>query len=264
MPKYALPPLTAEMQTELTRHLATAGRLLLQYGAESRQIEQTLKRFGAALGVESVELAMAFSSIVITTLHQGRCITTTRQVTQHGINMGVVADVIRICIMTEKGLLNIQGVGKRLNSIQAKFYPKPLLIFMVALSCASFSLIFGASLPVALVTLLASATAMTLRVFMHKKHFSPFIIVPAAAFVATLIAFLATWFEVGPHPELAMAASVLLLIPGFPLVNAVSDMVKGYVNMGIARWVTATLITISAVLGIVAAVSLTDSLVGAL
>ena len=48
-----------------------------------------------------------------------------------------------------------------------------------------------------------------------------------------------------------------LLVPGFPLINAVSDMVKGYFNMGLARWGTATLLTISAAIGIILAMSVT-------
>lgn len=264
MRKYPTPHLTEPLQAELTRHLAVAGRMLLESGAESRQIEQTLKRLGVALGVDSVEISMAFSSIVLTTLYQGRCNTTTRRALYHGINMSIVADLVRLCIMAEKGVLTIQDMGKRLESIKPKPYPKPLLICMIALSCASFSLIFGASLPVALITFLASGVAMALRLYLHSKHFSPVVIVPIVAFVATLIAFSATWFQLGPHPELAMAASVLLLIPGFPLVNAVSDMVKGYTTMGIARWGSATLITASAAMGIVAAMSLTERLLGAL
>jgi len=262
MRRYSTPPLTEATQTELTRHLAIAGRMLLEYGAETRQIEQTVKRLGVALGADSVELSLAFSSIVLTTLYNGHCVTTTRRVSHHAINMSIVADLVRICIMAEKGLLTISDVGKRLASIKPKPYPKALLVFMVALSCASFSLIFGAGLTVAAITLLASGCAMALRLAMHKRHFSPLVIVPVVAFVATLIAFAASYFQIGQHPELAMAASVLLLIPGFPLVNAVSDMVKGYTSMGIARWGTATLITVSAVLGIVAAVSFTESMLG--
>jgi uncharacterized membrane protein YjjP (DUF1212 family) len=53
-----------------------------------------------------------------------------------------------------------------------------------------------------------------------------------------------------------MAASVLLLVPGFPLINSVSDMLKGHINMGIARWVFATLLAISVSIGIVASMTL--------
>ena len=56
---------------------------------------------------------------------------------------------------------------------------------------------------------------------------------------------------------MAMAACVLLLVPGFPLINAMLDVVKGYYNMGLARWLTATMLTLSATTGIVLAMKLT-------
>ena len=58
-----------------------------------------------------------------------------------------------------------------------------------------------------------------------------------------------------------MAASVLLLllmVPGFPAHQCgLSDMVKGCFNMGLARWGQATLLTISAAIGIILAMSVT-------
>ena len=59
------------------------------------------------------------------------------------------------------------------------------------------------------------------------------------------------------QPAIALAASVLLLVPGFPLINAVLDVVKGYYNMGLARWLTASMLTLSATVGIVLAMKLT-------
>ncbi|MDW3189456.1 threonine/serine exporter family protein, partial [Vibrio sp. Vb0932] len=55
----------------------------------------------------------------------------------------------------------------------------------------------------------------------------------------------------------AMASSVLMLVPGFPLINSVADMLKGHINMGIARFVMASLLTLATCLGIVAAMSVT-------
>ena len=52
-----------------------------------------------------------------------------------------------------------------------------------------------------------------------------------------------------------MAASVLMLVPGFPLINAVSDMVKGYMNTGISRWAVATMLSIATCGGILLATS---------
>ena len=48
-----------------------------------------------------------------------------------------------------------------------------------------------------------------------------------------------------------MAASVLLLVPGFPLINAVSDMVKGYVNTGISRGAMGVMLCAATCAGII-------------
>ena len=53
-----------------------------------------------------------------------------------------------------------------------------------------------------------------------------------------------------------MAASVLLLVPGFPLINAVADMFKGHINTGLARWAIASLLTLATCIGVVMAMTL--------
>lgn len=63
-------------------------------------------------------------------------------------------------------------------------------------------------------------------------------------------------YSLGNDPHIALASSVLLLVPGFPLINSLADILKGYVNMGIGRWTIATVLTFGACLGIVFALNL--------
>ncbi|HHQ4641951.1 TPA: threonine/serine exporter family protein [Aeromonas veronii] len=249
--------LSREQQTEITRIIVKVGQMLAQFGAESRIIEQTTVRLGMALGLESVEMAISSSAIVLTSLYQGGCVTTTRRVREHGINMQVVCEIQRICIMAEKELIGAREVRQRLEAIVPFHYHPWLVVPMVGLSCGAFSLLFGGDWPIFLVTCFSSAVAMRVRQLMARHHHSPLINFAATGFIATLISSSATFFNWGDQPYLAMAASVLLLVPGFPLINAVSDMVKGYFNMGLARWGTATLLTISAAIGIILAMSVT-------
>lgn len=76
--------LSREQQTEITRIIVKVGQLLAQHGAEGRIIEQTTVRLGLALGLESVEMAISASAIVLTSLYQGSCVTTTRRVRDRG------------------------------------------------------------------------------------------------------------------------------------------------------------------------------------
>ncbi|MDO6575218.1 threonine/serine exporter family protein, partial [Staphylococcus pasteuri_A] len=71
---------------------------------------------------------------------------------------------------------------------------------------------------------------MTFRQEMAHRHHNPILNFGMTAFVATTIAGLAVRYDIGNQPQTVMAASVLLLVPGFPLINAVSDMVKGHIS----------------------------------
>jgi uncharacterized membrane protein YjjP (DUF1212 family) len=52
-----------------------------------------------------------------------------------------------------------------------------------------------------------------------------------------------------------MASCVLLLVPGFPLINSISDMVKGYINTGLSRGMMAVLLGASTSAGIILAMT---------
>ncbi|WP_108652202.1 threonine/serine exporter family protein [Dongshaea marina] len=245
-------------QIEITQIIIKAGQLLAWYGAESRIIEQTTCRLGAALGIEKVEMAISSSALVLTTLHQGQSHTTTRRVSELGINMHMVCEIQRICIMAEKGVLSLAEVRQRLYSLKPYFHNRWALALMIGLSCAAFSQLFGGDWPVFGWTFISATLGMLVRQELTKRHFNPLIVFGGTAYVTTLIASLASRFAWGEHPYLVMASSVLLLVPGFPLVSGVDDMVKGYFNMGWGRLCMATLIVLNISIGIVLAMVTTS------
>ncbi|PSW00871.1 threonine/serine ThrE exporter family protein [Photobacterium lipolyticum] len=242
-------------QREVSRLAVAAGQKLLQHGAESTLVMDVTTRLGVALGVESVEVSLSASSMVLTTLNHGRCITTARRCQDRGINMQVVTEIQRVCIMAERGVIDVDGVHQRLEQIKPLRYNRVLVIVMIGLSCASFSRLAGGDWPVFLLTFVASSVGMFVRQEIAHAHFNPLLNFGVTAFVTTLISGMGQVYQIGENPFLAMASSVLMLVPGFPLINAVSDMVKGFSNMGIARWTIASLLTLSTSIGIVAAMN---------
>ena len=58
-------------------------------------------------------------------------------------------------------------------------------------------------------------------------------------------------------PEAALAASVVLLVPGTAAINAVEDLIKGHVVVGLARATFAGLVLVFSTLGLLLAMRLT-------
>ena len=245
-----------EHQRAVTRACVQAALLLLQHGAESTVVVQMAQRLGVALGVESVECALTANAIVLTTLSDEHCITTTRKNSDKGINMQMVTDVQRIVIAVEHKLYDLEMAQQKLNRLKPLKYPPILVVGMIGLSCASFAHLSGGDWVICVITFFASAVGMFVRQALSKRHYNPLIVFAMTSFVVSLISGLSLKYQWGNDPQVALASSVLLLVPGFPLINSLADILKGYINMGIGRWTVATILTFGACLGIVFALSM--------
>lgn len=230
--------------------------MLLAHGAESTLVGVIMRRMGLASGADEVEVSLSANALVVTTFFDNKCMTTTRSAPDRGINMRVVTQIQRICIMMEKGVMNYSLAQHRLNHISPERYNRWLVVLMIGLSCASFSHLAGGDWTVFAVTFVASALGMIVRQEIGHRHFNPLLNFSITAFVTTSISAQGMVMGLGNEPFIAMASSVLMLVPGFPLINAVADMLKGYINMGIARFVMASLLTFATALGIVGAMML--------
>ncbi|MFC0819581.1 threonine/serine ThrE exporter family protein [Moraxella marmotae] len=255
-----------QQQQRITRLCIRCALLLMQYGGESVVVVDLTKRLGVALGVDGVECGLSFNAVTLTTLYQGRCITTVRNTVHQGINVSILVQIQQIVLHAEQTkrqrqfLLTpdeqdalIGGIEQDFDHMRRATYPNNLMSLFVGLSCASFAYLNGGDLAITLVTLLAGFVAMRMRVYLSTHHFNPFVVVIITAFTATLLGASAYFLDLGDNADVAVAASVLLLVPGFPIINALSDILKGYINMGVGRWMFATMLTLSACVGIVIA-----------
>lgn len=245
-------------QRTVSRLIAQAGQMLLAHGAESTLVADIMRRMGLAGGMDEVEVALMANSIVVTTVCNEHCITTARRCQDRGINMKAVIQIQRICILMEKQIINHAEAQIKLNNISPERYNRWIVMFMIGLSCAAFSRLAGGDWTVFSATFISSYVGMAVRLEIGHRHFNPLLNFAVTAFVTTVISAQAVIYQLGNKPTLVMACSVLMLVPGFPLINSVADMIKGYINTGIARFVMASLLTLATCLGIIAAMFITD------
>ena len=255
------PPLAVHLdeaaQHEVTRLCVLSALLLLQYGAESNLVVWVSTRLGYALGASRVECTLTANSIVLTTVFDGYCITTARRNVDRGVNMTVVSGVQRIMLAAEEGKLDRVGVHEALERVQqqTRVYHPWLVLLLVAVSCACFARLSGGSWAVCALTFAASVCGMRVRQWLGGLHFNAMLVFMATAFVTSLVAGLGLRVQMGNDAHIAMASAVLMLVPGFPLINSLSDVLKGFMNMGIGRWALATVLTLGSSLGIVMALA---------
>ncbi len=234
------------------------GQLLLQYGAETSRIEETVHHIGTGLGCDWMDVIVSPDGLLITTTSGDEFRTKARRVVRLAVNFSVIDQVNNLSHRVDHAQIDRHILRAELKRISEEppLYSRWLIIGLVGLACAAFSRLFGADLPVMAVTFCAAACAMFIRQELSKHHLNHFIVVVITAFIAGSIAGLAVRYNVGTRPDLGLAAAVLLLVPGVPLITSVEDILHGSILMGIARGVFGLVVSLGIAIGLTAAIRL--------
>lgn len=246
------PPLEREELRDVIDLSLWAGQFLLQHGAESARIEETVHRLGTGLGADWMDVLVSPNAIAVTTVSGPEFRTKIRRVVNIGVNMLVLDEINRISRQVAAGQMDRRQVRsslRRLDHMPAQ-YNRWLVVYSVGLACASFARLFGGDWPAFAITFVAASTAMYVRQAMMRRFYNTLLTVIVTAFIAGTLATAGVRLELTQTPNALLAAAVLLLVPGVHLINAVEDMIKGHLVTGLVRGVTGGLISLAIAIGL--------------
>ncbi|OQX34810.1 MAG: hypothetical protein B0D91_11830 [Oceanospirillales bacterium LUC14_002_19_P2] len=230
--------------------------LQLRCGAHTERVNRNVKRFAHALGYEP-ELFFSFSGVTLTLQNQQHTITLFRRVETHGIKLSVLVGVSRLSWRALEERLSIDEIREEVYRLkESPAYPFPLIVVLVSLACASLARLFGADALVMVTTAVATMAALVTRQTLQQWGFNIFLVIACSAFTAVAISGLGVHLEIGKSPHLAIATSVLFLVPGAPLINAVIDQINGHILVGVARGIMGTVIAFAIALGMLVALNM--------
>ncbi|PJF20880.1 MAG: hypothetical protein CUN56_13930 [Phototrophicales bacterium] len=253
------PPLQHAELTDVIDLALWAGQLLLQHGAESARIEETVHHIGTGLGCDWMDVIVHSQGLYITAISGEEFRTKVRRVARLGVNFDIIDAVNHISRKVYDGKVDRFELRKQLEAISTMphCYNRWAIALGVGVACAAFSRLFGGDLAVMFVTLFASSVAMIVRQELTNRYFNNFLIVVTTAAVAGIFASVAELLHMSDTPQIAMAAAVLLLVPGVPLINAAEDILHGNIGTGVARGVFGAVVTLGIALGLSIAIRIT-------
>lgn len=246
------PPMEREELRDVISLSLWAGQMLLQNGADSQKVEETVHRLGTQLGCDWMDVVVLYDSIIATTLNNREFRTKARRAPGRGVNLEKIAQINELSYQAMRGALDRFALRRELRRIDKlpPNYGRWTVVLFVGLACAAFARLFGGDWPTLAITFLAAAVGMTIRQQMSLAHFNPILTTIVTAFAASLMASLGALLELSNHPTAAISAAVLLLVPGVPLINASEDLLNGQMMNGLARGVWGLILSLAIALGI--------------
>lgn len=222
-------------------------------GGYTARVRDSMHRVAVNLGAEEAETWVSSGSIGLVVHKGGWSRTSIRTTPAMGVNFTELSYLSRLAKRSDG--MSIEAMRAELTAVaaRARRYPVPLLMVMLGVSCGSFAGIFGADAAGIALAGMAGAVGATARMFLHKRHFKPFIYCFIAALVsASIVSALRGWTQT---PDAAVTASILFLIPGVPMLNGTADLLTSNYLNGLVRLTRAAVILMGTALGLALALS---------
>jgi uncharacterized membrane protein YjjP (DUF1212 family) len=134
-------PLEYETLRDVIDLALWAGQMLLQSGAESQQVEETVHRLGTGLGCDWMDILVSPNALVITAISAGEFRTKVRRVVNIGVNLQLQVEVNALVSQVVSGRLNRHDLRSHLVRVSQmpSCYNRLTVALMTGIACAAFS-----------------------------------------------------------------------------------------------------------------------------
>lgn len=252
--------MTQEQVVETADFIARYLSHMLGAGVHTSRVVRNSKRIGTALGVDvSIHTSQKTATL---TVKSGQLMNTrVLDIPAFPISFEWNADLSALSWAAYDRKMPLKEIEAKFDELISKPRMNPVFVLlMVSLANASFCRLFGGDVWAMLVTFTATMIGFFTRQHLTRRKVNHYIVFIISAFVASLCASTALTLSID-SAEIALATSVLYLVPGVPLINGIIDITDGHIQIGISRLVNALMLIVCIAIGMSATLMLVkDSL----
>lgn len=238
---------------ELSEFLLDVSTTLMASGVHTSRVVRNITRIAESFGYV-VDMTIFQKTIMMTTRKIGDDTvrrTSVRKIHPTAINFRIISEISTLSWKAYDNHLSIDQLRAEYNVIISRpRLSRWYVLFLVASANASFCRLFGGDVYAMGIVFVATLVAFFVRQELSSRHVNHMSIVVLCSFIASMIASVGLHFHIGHTPDIAVATSVLFLIPGVPLINSIIDILEGHVLAGISRSVNACILIICISLGL--------------
>ncbi len=229
-----------------------AGRMLMEAGASANSIDEIVAKFARGLGADRVDLRIGYASLAVTIGIGPNGITRMREVGHLGVNQRLDQELWHLAARVARRELTTEQTRAELNRLAAGTprHSAWVMALAVGLACAAFGRLLKVDWPGTGPVFLAALIGQLVRRELLTRHVNVFICASLVSFLSSLLGGLGAHWAGSEKIDMAMIASILLLVPGVPSVNALNDILEGHPTLGSARAVTVAVILIFVAAGL--------------
>ncbi|WP_062352842.1 threonine/serine exporter family protein [Bacillus kwashiorkori] len=228
---------------EISELCLLAGKIMLESGAETYRVEDTMIRIANAYGVHSAESYVTPTGIVFSLEGEYPTKTKVIRILKRGTDLNKIAIVNSTSRDISTGKYSVREAYNKLKAIEKAnlMYSVWLQVLAAALASACFVIMFRGSWDDFVPAIFAGGFGFFMFLYIDRivqvKFFSEF----SASLIIGLLASIFVHYGFGKEVDKIIIGSVMPLVPGLLITNAIRDLMAGHLVSGLAKGAEAVL-----------------------
>ncbi len=232
------------------------GAMMIGAGNTATRTREMMDAVARRLGLDGLAVSFSLDSITASVRHSGGWMTVVRETGPPAVNVSQIAELERF-IKTLGPEPAPHDIKLKLATIRAAAhqYSVSQIVAAVAMASAGFAFINGAAVPEMMAAAIGGGIGQWLRMRLSRirlNHYGAVALSAAAAsgifVIVARLAGLAGWEFV--HYPAGFIASVLFLVPGFPLIAGLFDLSQYQAVAAVSRFAYGAMLLLSVALGL--------------
>lgn len=234
-----------------------AGKILLESGAETYRVEETIVRICLSFGVDNAESFVIPTGIMVSVTKDDDVCTLVRRITSRGVDLNKVDKINTLSRRLQSEKLSLQEVNDELIAIsKINRYKTSTIILCSSIAAGCFSVMFNGSFKDFIAACIIGAILKVMVVICQKLNINDFFINSLGGALCAFLAVIFMKFNLCANLDKTIIGSIMLLVPGLTMTNAIRDTIAGDLLSGITKIAEAILVAISIAVGTGAVLSL--------
>lgn len=238
-------------------HVATfAGKLLLESGGETYRSEETICRICKLYGADEAESFVTPTGIMVSLCHNGETYSLIRRVSTRTVDLDKIDRVNDLSRNISLRNLTVSQLNNELKIIEkGERYSMPITIVFSALGAGCFSVLFGGTFMDLFSAFLIGLLIKLINIKCSDLEINQFFVNSICGAVAAMFAIILVKYGIADNLDKTIIGSIMMLVPGLSITNAIRDTIAGDLLAGITRATEAFLVAISIAVGTGAIIS---------
>ena len=252
--------------TEVLDLATKIGAVLLDSGTAARDTQTQVEFVASAYGLDDVDVDVTYNKIMASARRGATLppITTMEQVSHRSLDFTRLADVDRLIRHIRNSGITPATAHQMVDKIIAAPHPYPHWVATIAwgVMASGVSLLLGGRLLGAVLAFLTTITIVSVNRRVNRLGVPVFFQQVIGGFIAVVpaavVSELSQTLDIELVPSRVIAAGIVVLLSGLPLVGSLQDAITGAPITGVARFFELLLMTAGIIAGVGTAIRLLE------